>query len=206
MFHRRRPGSSLGRIKDAVWPRLGWLRFVTYLWHRMARLPESPHSIAAGLAAGAAISFTPLLGAHFILSALVAVIARGSVVAAFVGTIVGNPWTFPFIWAASFQLGRWLLPASWGAVHGGEQDFIGLFARLTQAVLGLDPGLLIDRVLPIWVPMMIGSVPLAVGAWIVTYQLTRRSIERYKHIRLQHRRRRVGRTQPLRGTTLGSGD
>ena len=206
MFQRRTPSSPLRRITDVIWPRLGWLRFFTYLWHRLARLPGSPRNIAAGLAAGAAISFTPLLGAHFILSALLAVIARGNILAAVVGTVVGNPWTFPFIWAASYQLGHWMLPASWWAKQTGNQDFIGLFARLTQAVLGRDPSMLVDRVLPIWVPMMVGSIPLAIAAWFITYQLSRRSIERYKYLRLQRRRRRVGRSRRQSAASLGSAD
>ena len=206
MFHRRTPSSPLRRITDVIWPRLGWLRFFTYLWHRLARLPGSPHSIAAGLAAGAAMSFTPLLGAHFVLSALLAAIARGNILAAVVGTVLGNPWTFPFIWAASFQLGQWMLPASWFAKQTGNQDFIGLFARLTQAVLGRDPSMLVDRVLPIWVPMMVGSIPLAIAAWLVTYQLSRRSIERYQRLRLQRRRRRAGRSRRLPTASLSSAD
>jgi hypothetical protein len=35
---------------------------------------------------------------HFVLSALLAYIARANIIASAIGTVVGNPWTFPFIW------------------------------------------------------------------------------------------------------------
>jgi len=79
------------------------------------RISSAPHDVAAGAAAGVAVSFTPLVGAHITLAILAAVLLRGNVLAAVLGTIVGNPLTFPFFWGISYQVGKvmegyWILP------------------------------------------------------------------------------------------------
>ena len=88
---------------------MGWRRLGIYLARRLTRLPGTPHSIAAGFACGTAISFTPFLGLHTVLSVLLAFLVRGNYLAAVVGTLVGNPWTFPFLCVASIKLGHVLL-------------------------------------------------------------------------------------------------
>ena len=57
--------------------------------------------VAAGVAAGAFTSFTPFMGLHFLFAALFAWAIRGNLLASALGTFVGNPLTFPFIWAAT---------------------------------------------------------------------------------------------------------
>ena len=59
-----------------LWPRRGWTRMALYIQHRLGRLPGTPYRIAAGFACGAAISFTPFLGLHFVLAALGALALR----------------------------------------------------------------------------------------------------------------------------------
>ena len=38
-----------------------------------------------------------------------AFVVRGNYLAAAIGTAVGNPWTFPFIWAGTYRLGSFML-------------------------------------------------------------------------------------------------
>src|SRR5690554_1247974 len=109
MFARRRRRSPLGRLRQAVWPSMGFRRWGRYVGHRVARLPDSPEAIAGGLAWGAAMSFTPLVGLQLAFAALGAWATRCNVIASAVGTGVGNPWTFPFIWAAIYRTGALLL-------------------------------------------------------------------------------------------------
>ena len=109
MFRRRQPIPFLRPLRGWLWPHIGWRRR-HYLVKRLTRLPGTPHSIAAGFACGVAISFTPFIGLHTLLSAACcALLVRGNYLAAVVGTLVGNPWTFPFIWLVSYQLGHALL-------------------------------------------------------------------------------------------------
>ena len=46
---------------------------------------------------------------HTLLSVLLSFLLRGNYLAAVVGTLVGNPWTFPVIWVMTYQLGHFLL-------------------------------------------------------------------------------------------------
>ena len=89
MFRRRIPHGWYRRIRDFFWPRSGWRRSSTYVAHRIGRLPGTSYSIAAGFACGAAVSFTPLIGFHFALAALLALLVRGNLLASALGTAVG---------------------------------------------------------------------------------------------------------------------
>ena len=109
MFKRRKPRSYSQLATQMIYPRGGWRRASQYVMHRIRRLPDQPQRIARGFAAGIFVSFTPLFGFHFMTAALVAWAIRGNIVAALLGTFVGNPLTFPFIAVLSISLGRWIL-------------------------------------------------------------------------------------------------
>lgn len=87
---------------------MGWGRALSYIKHRLIRLPDTTRSIAIGLAVGTAVSFSPLMGTHLLQGAVLAFLLRGNLFASFIGTAAGNPWTFPFIWWASFSLGTYI--------------------------------------------------------------------------------------------------
>ena len=78
---------------------------------RILRIRSSDYSLAAGIASGVAVSFTPLIGFHLILAGVLAWLVRGNMVMAMIGTIVGNPWTFPLIWVLIHTIGVWILGA-----------------------------------------------------------------------------------------------
>lgn len=164
MFDRREKPAALTRIRDFFWPRAGWNRASKYVFHRVARLPGTPYTLAAGFAAGAAVSFTPFVGLHFVVSAIVAWIIRANIVASAIGTAVGNPWTFPFIWVWIYKSGLWMT-ASDGAPPA-DVDFAEVFAQMMEAALRFDGGYLFDTAWPIFWPMLVGSLPtgLLVGA------------------------------------------
>jgi len=87
------------------WPRHGLYRTIRFLFKKSIRISATPHAIAAGIAAGVFASFTPLIGFHFVLSFVIAYIIGGNMLAAGIGTIFGNPITFPFIWSVSYWVG-----------------------------------------------------------------------------------------------------
>ena len=173
MFGRRNPLSAHHRAWSLVWPKAGWRRATRYMVHRVQRLPGTPYRIAAGFASGAAASFTPFIGFHFIVAALVALLLRGNVVASAIGTAVGNPWTFPFIWTWLYTLGQWLMGAD------AASDF--------PATLSLD--YIFERPLDVLWPMTLGALPTAVVVWAVVFWPVRGAIAEYQHVR--HRRRRT---------------
>ena len=64
----------------------GWRRYEKRMLARLSRLGGTPYSIAAGVACGVAVSFTPFVGLHFVLAVATAWLVRGNVLAGMLGT------------------------------------------------------------------------------------------------------------------------
>ncbi|OEJ69420.1 DUF2062 domain-containing protein [Magnetovibrio blakemorei] len=187
MFLRRQKLSVLSRVRQFFWPSAGWHRSTRYVFHRVARIPGSAYSLAAGFACGAAISFTPFIGLHFILSALLALLLRANVLASAIGTAVGNPWTFPFIWIGVFNVGSWIMRID--DADAKHVDFLDVLTESMQAFHRLDFEFLAETSGPILVPMLVGAVPVSILVWILFYVTLRPMISKYQAIR-HHRRTR----------------
>ena len=92
---KRREKRSVGRlVLEFFYPRSGWPRALQYIRHRISRLHGSPECISRGVAAGVFVTFSPLYGLHFLLSALIAWLMKGNIVAALLATFFGNPLTY----------------------------------------------------------------------------------------------------------------
>ncbi|MFH1803464.1 MAG: DUF2062 domain-containing protein [Pseudomonadota bacterium] len=201
MFQRRIKPTSLQRLRNVLWPRGGWRRSSRYFAHRVARLPGSPYSIAAGFAVGAAVSFTPFIGFHFILSILLSFLLRGNMVAALLGTVVGNPWTFPFIWLWLYHSGLWILGINPATVAIDFNmavlwDFIvlglnyvggGLIFGHWDDVDHTQLGILWDGIVHIIWPMVIGCIPTMLVVWALFYFPVYRAVVIYRHNRILRR-------------------
>lgn len=168
MLDRLRNVSGLARSGELVSPgpagRLAWWRPLRSL----RGIEATPHSIAAGFAAGVAVSLSPLIGLHFVLGAALALLTRGNLLASALGTLVANPWTFPAIWLATYQVGAFLLPEH-SAGQIGTAAFERIADGLTTSILSLDLSLLATTMWPLWLSMLIGSIPLGLIAWAATY-------------------------------------
>ena len=181
MFKRRDKLSLLARASNWVWPRAGLKRSMIYVWHRVARISGSPHFITIGVISGVFASWTPFVGFHFILAALIAFFLRGSLLASALGTFFGNPFTFPFIWLATFNLGGFLL--------GYEaKDNIDLtLPEGTFWLLATDPAAFFDAVWgvmgPYFMPMLIGAFPLGIATSIPIYFVMRPIVAKYQEQR-----------------------
>lgn len=109
VFKRRKPKSWSLWLREMVYPTGGFRRAITYVVHRMRRLPDSPERIARGVFAGSLIGFLPLPGLQFIGAAILAWLMRGNIFAALLGTFNSNPITTPFFAVGAVALGHWLL-------------------------------------------------------------------------------------------------
>lgn len=194
MFKRRKQPHFMRKLTEAVWPRAGWRRQGTYHWYRLRRMPGSAYSIASGFAVGASMSMTPLMGFHFVLSGLVAWVVRANPVAALIGTIVGNPWTFPFIWVADWEVGNWILGNDPDTMPG----FTETFRALWTALMGMDIQMLMQNVWPVWYPMMVGSLPLVAIVFVAVYWPLKSLIGRYQALRMD--RMEAGRQRRFPGS------
>lgn len=186
MFKRRTPLTLGHKILGFFWPSMGWRRAGAYTMHRLARMPGSAYSIAGGFACGAAMSFTPFVGLHFIISAILAWIIRANILASAIGTAVGNPWTFPFIWTWLYQTGTWLTSGS--RPQGMETpEFSVLFGHMMEALLRFDIQYLMVSVGPVFWPMLVSSVPTGIVVWLVFYWPLKYMVRGYQKRRLRRR-------------------
>ncbi|MDP9839181.1 uncharacterized protein (DUF2062 family) [Neorhizobium huautlense] len=172
-FRRRSPAGWAEKIRNAVWPRKGLTRNLRYYGLRAARISASPYAVAAGIAAGVMIGWTPFLGFHIPLAIALAFILRGSLVAAALGTLVANPLTFPLIWSASWEIGHYMLGhpgGETGQVAGKQVDLAELVRTLHFAELWQ----------PVLKPMLIGCVPPALFCGLVVYAATYMGVRRFR--------------------------
>ena len=167
IFRRRRKRPILQSLRHFFWPKTGWGRAVRYVGYRLRRLKGSPNSIAIGFAWGVAVSFTPFIGAHFVLAALATWVMGGNLLASAVGTVVGNPWTFPVIWLLSFKLGSYLF---------GLNPLVEIPEDLTMVYIFDSPSMVL-------LPMAVGGVLLGAVAWVGTFWTVRRMVDRYRRMR-----------------------
>ncbi len=181
MFRRRHSPSLLSNIRGILWPERGFRRLFAYLLQRIARMPGSSLSIAVGVACGVSVSFTPFIGFHFLFGAFLAYILRGNIIASAIGTIVGNPWTFPFIISADFSVGSW----AWM-----QLGMVPPSVNLSISEIIADP---MSNLIPLLMPMMLGGLIMGVFAWFTSFGMVYCALiwwRGHRARRLAERRRR----------------
>jgi len=146
---------------------MGWRRAGRYYLFRIKRLPGTPYTIACGFALGAAVSFTPFIGLHFVLAGVLAWALRANLLASAIGTAIGNPWTFPGIWFGVLWLGSKILGRPMPDLSFSDLSLTMIF----------------DHFSTIGVPMIVGGVPAGLLTWVIFYIPIRRAIANYQHHR-----------------------
>ena len=184
MFRRREPLSFAGKLKEFVWPRKGFSRIYSYLVQRVLRMPGSAYSLACGFACGTAVSFTPLIGFHLLLAFGIAYFLRGNMVTAFLGTLVGNPWTFPVIFVLLQAVGDGLI------TYFGITAFAGLDAS--------DD--VYSQFLAYFMPMAVGGVLMFSLSWIVSFSVCYWGIVSWREHRLRKKQLRKQQQEQERAT------
>jgi uncharacterized protein (DUF2062 family) len=169
LFRRREAESFLEKIRVHLWPRRSWSRSSRYVIYRLRRLSDTPHAVALGFAAGVFTAVTPFLGTHMVVAALIAWLIGGSVVAALLGTFLGNPLTYPLFWYSTYEVGDLMLGGA------AERRPIDLSAGIFQDSL--------DHLWPIIWPMTLGSLPVGLALAALSYVLVKPMVDAYKHRR-----------------------
>lgn len=171
LFKRREAESWADRLRVSLWPRRSWGRSTRYVVHRVRRLAATPHAVALGFAVGVFISSTPFIGFHMLLSSIVAWLVGGSIVAALLGTFIGNPLTYPIFWVSSFELGSLML---------GRGD--------NEVSLDLSKGIFeTEQIWEILKPMTLGSIPIGLALGLLSYVIVRPAVNAYQHRRRELR-------------------
>ena len=143
-------------------------RFFSYYKLKLARLPASSYAISAGFACGSMVSFTPLLGFHFVLAVVFSYLLRANYIAALIGTIVGNPISFPFIWGLIYKVGAFIV----------DKSDNNLSTNINFEII-------IKQTYDIFIPMLVGGAVLAIPVWVLTYFVTYSFVSSFKKARIK---------------------
>ncbi|ROU02719.1 DUF2062 domain-containing protein [Histidinibacterium lentulum] len=184
----------------AVWPKGGWGRAAQYVRHRLRRLPDTPEKICRGIWAGVFVTFTPFYGLHFVISAALAWIMRGNILASILATFFGNPLTYVPIGIVSLQTGYWLLGTRPEA--GFEESFARKFAAasadLWHNVMSVftpataDWSRLAVFYREVFVPYTVGGILPGIVTATVIYCLALPVVRAYQNRRKAQLRRKLG--------------
>lgn len=168
--HRKHRVSWWLRLREYIWPSMGLGSFLRYQKVSIQRQKDSPHRLAGGVAIGVFIGFMPTFGQP-LLAILFAWLLGFHMIAATITTFLGNPWTFPFIWAWCYQLGHWMM---------GTENYTAL-PNLDEAkhILENPEFLWSDYYLPI----LIGGIPSGIICALLSYGLIYWYMKWYQHHR-----------------------
>lgn len=147
-------------------------RFFSYYKFKLARLPASSYAISAGFACGSMVSFTPLIGFHFVLAVMFAYLLRANYIAALIGTIVGNPISFPFIWGLIYKVGAFIV----------DKPEDNLRPNINFEII-------INQTYDIFIPMLVGGAVLAIPIWVITYFITYSFVSSFKKAKLKKKKK-----------------
>lgn len=176
MFRRRNKQKIIDQLRAVVFPRKGWKRVFHYVTHRLRRRPGDPKFIAMGVACGVGISFLPFLGVHLLSGYCLARLLKGDIFAMVVGTTIGNPWTFPFMFFGAYHLGNFVM----GRVHTPIDGIPFEPVSFSFETIMHDPMALL-------IPMTIGAVILGILCAIVAYYLVFGMVRGYQ----SHRKKQL---------------
>jgi hypothetical protein len=177
-----------------------------FTWRRRWRIlvldwlgrEEPPERIAAALALGVGVGFSPFLGVHFLLALGLAFLFRLNRLDTIIGQFVGNPWTIPPVYAIGYRFGRWLLGyerrhvprLNWKPILESDWTWVLHPIETVRQVFG-GPGFR-----PRLLSFLVGTTVLAVAIALASYVLMRAVLLLFhrKHPRVAERaarRRRV---------------
>jgi uncharacterized protein len=149
--------------------RMSVLRTGRYHLLRILRIRATPHAIAVGVGAGAAAAFLPFVGVHIAISIALAWLLGGNMIAATASTVlVGNPFTYPFIWAATWEAGQLIL--GHGARSVTRFNLHDLFHKMDLATIWR----------PILKPMLVGSIPISIACGLIAYVIMFQAVKIFR--------------------------
>ena len=147
-----------------------------YISLSIKRIKGTPQALSLGLATGIAVSFTPFIGLHSLLAIFISWVVGGSMAAALIGTLFGNPWTFPFIWYLTFEIGQFI---NYGFLSYEEEFSFKIIKKEIFTLLVILKNIIIFANIPELeenveklklIPfMLVGSIPLVFVTWIFSY-------------------------------------
>lgn len=157
IFARRHKETLFSKIRNLIWPKMGWKRTVIYYKHRVLRIPHSTHDIALGMASGCVISWTPTFPFQILQCFIFCKIVRANFPAALLGTLFGNPWTFPILFTIAYHVGHFIFELT------GLGDLLDIL--IGDTLLFKENGFGMEKFLP----TLVGGYVMAIVTFPVCY-------------------------------------
>lgn len=210
---KRNPRSYLRIVAEFFYPRGGWYRAAGYAIHRVRRLPDPPHRISRGIAAGVFSCFTPFFGLHFLTAGIVAFFIRGNLLAALLATFFGNPLTFPLIAEISISLGSRFMQLP---VDMHLPQIIDAFALAMGDLWHNIKAMFTDDVAHwaglhrffhrVFLPYLVGGLIPGIASGMIAYGLSRPVIHAYQRRRIKKLKERYEKRMAVQATEADAGE
>ena len=137
------------------------------VYERLIRIRGEPRDISLGLALGIFIGLSPIFGIQIWSAILLAALFRWNKIAAAVGTLISNPFTTPFICAATYYVGSRLLGADLVPLRNLEWNLNTLVRILSKT----------PRVF--WA-LTLGGIILGLPLALISYYICYTAVVRYR--------------------------
>jgi hypothetical protein len=168
--HKKRRNSWHHHLQEWLWPSMGLRAMLRFMEIRIKHQQGTEHKIALGFAVGVFIGFIPTVG-QVMASMILAYVLGGHILAAVVGSFVGNPWTFPFMWAWEYQLGSWLLGNPNPPPFPDVATFLSFITHFGEVWWSFH------------FPTIVGAMPSGILAGFFGYWLLRFNLKSYQSAR-----------------------
>ena len=171
MFKRQNKRGIFSKVRNYIYPEMGLKRTLAYYGFKMIRIKASSHSIAFGFSLGVFVSFGPFIGLHTICSFIFAFIFRCNLIATLLGSLVGNPWTFPALWWLEYKIGNLILNTN-ELVDTKLLKHMKhhLIHNLIHSLKKGDIDVFVEHIFPVIKPLLLGSIPVAIISAVALYQ------------------------------------
>jgi uncharacterized protein (DUF2062 family) len=114
---------------------------------------------------------------------------RANIIASAIGTAVGNPWTFPFIWWWVYNLGAWII---------GIEPVDKISIEFT--VEGFS-----SETMVLFVTMLVGGIATGAVVWLAVYFPLFYLVEKYQRRRRARREAKARRRREIDAPPTESG-
>ena len=141
----------------------------------LLNLDDPPERTALAFAIGTFIGFSPLLGLHTILAALVSVVWRLNKLAILTGSFLSNPWTIAPIVGASWAIGRLIIGSP--AVELPQASLSALFTAEFWHLIAAQWRQLL--------PFAVGATILSIVSAAISYPLILYILRYYRRANLR---------------------
>lgn len=151
-------------------------------YHHFLNIRGTPREISWGLAVGLMIGMTPLMGIQTIIALFAAALFRCNKISAVLGVYITNPFTAPFIYAATYFVGAKMVGNGSAAGIPKAEGITGFLNILTQAP---------DIFWKMFLGGFILGVPISAAGYYIAYKLLVKYQEEIKYKLAESKKKRA---------------